>query len=168
VKNDKYDEAMELSQSMDPSTRNEKKRPDDLIKSQSVSNRHFDEAVEISQSNSDESVDSHQRQGKGLSHIPIKIPDTKKQPVGGFEDGEKVEAMYKGKSKYCAGRIVRVRDDGSYDINYDDGEKELMVKADMIRSLKGSSSSSNPAKLETKMESKSLATVRTVYFTAIV
>ena len=39
----------------------------------------------------------------------------------------KVEADYKGKG-YYPGRIKRDNRDGTYDINYDDGEKEIGVR----------------------------------------
>ena len=41
-----------------------------------------------------------------------------------FDEGMKVEARYRGKEKYYPGKISRVRANGTYDINYDDGEKE--------------------------------------------
>jgi hypothetical protein len=51
-----------------------------------------------------------------------------------FEESEKVEANYKGKGKYCPGKISRCQVTGTYDINYDDGEQESGVEAKMIRS----------------------------------
>lgn len=66
--NDKYDEALELSQSAQslepirspPSNTHPIKKSKEgesvLSKSQTVANRHFDEALEISHSNSDDSV----------------------------------------------------------------------------------------------------------------
>ena len=64
-----------------------------------------------------------------------------------FARGDKIKARYKGKSKYYEGKIARDNKDGTYDVNYDDGEKEKDVKADLIESLekdsmKGKSSSS--------------------------
>ena len=58
----------------------------------------------------------------------------------GFQEGDKVEAYYKGRSKLYPGRITRVRGDGTYDIDYDDGEKESRVREDLIRSIGGRSS----------------------------
>ncbi|KAG2764187.1 hypothetical protein Pcac1_g24293, partial [Phytophthora cactorum] len=46
-----------------------------------------------------------------------------------------VEAQYKGKSKFYPGVISRCRLNGTYDIDYDDGEKETGVAAELIRSL---------------------------------
>jgi hypothetical protein len=45
------------------------------------------------------------------------------------------EVNYKGRGRYCPGRMRRDRGDGTYDIEYDDGETELRVKEDMIKVL---------------------------------
>ncbi|CAK4732021.1 unnamed protein product, partial [Aphanomyces euteiches] len=58
-----------------------------------------------------------------------------------FKEGEKVEAQYKGKSKFYPGVISRCRLNGTYDIDYDDGEKEKEVAAELIRSREKSSPS---------------------------
>lgn len=57
-------------------------------------------------------------------------------PPASFDVGTAVEADYKGKGKYYAGKIARIRLNDKYDIDYDDGEKELMVPKNLIR-LKG-------------------------------
>jgi hypothetical protein len=54
-----------------------------------------------------------------------------------FEESDKVEANYKGKGKYYPGKIFRCRLNGTYDINYDDGDRESGVEAEMIRSRDG-------------------------------
>ena len=54
----------------------------------------------------------------------------------------KVEARYRGKSKYYPGTISRVRLNGTVDINYDDGERELGVKPELVRVLEDKRSSS--------------------------
>ncbi|KAL4094809.1 hypothetical protein PRIC1_010462 [Phytophthora ramorum] len=56
-----------------------------------------------------------------------------------FKEGDKVEAQYKGKSKFYPGVISRCRLNGTYDIDYDDGEKETGVAAELIRAYKGKS-----------------------------
>jgi hypothetical protein len=56
---------------------------------------------------------------------------------GKFEVGSKVEARYKGKTRYYPGRIARVRLNGTYDVDYDDGEKEASVAKDLIKSFDG-------------------------------
>ena len=50
-----------------------------------------------------------------------------------IEEGDKVEADYRGKGRYYPGKIVRDRRDGTYDIDYADGEKETRVDEKMIR-----------------------------------
>ena len=54
---------------------------------------------------------------------------------GELREGMKVEARYRGKSRYYTGVIKRANRDGTYDIDYDDGEKELDVEASLIREL---------------------------------
>ncbi|GLD98134.1 hypothetical protein PINS_up006831 [Pythium insidiosum] len=63
--------------------------------------------------------------------------------AGTFKEGERVEVQYKGKSKYYPGVVSRCRLNGTYDINYDDGEKETGVSADLIRSLEKKATSSD-------------------------
>ena len=47
--------------------------------------------------------------------------------------GEKVEARYRGRSRYYPGKIRSINSDGTYDIDYDDGDKEKKVKTVHIR-----------------------------------
>jgi hypothetical protein len=51
----------------------------------------------------------------------------------------KIEARYAGRGKYFPGKISRDREDGTYDIHYDDGEKEICVAEDLIREVVPSS-----------------------------
>jgi hypothetical protein len=44
-----------------------------------------------------------------------------------------VEARHGGGVEWYAGKIVRIRTNGSYDIKYEDGDKEQKVKRDFIR-----------------------------------
>ena len=53
----------------------------------------------------------------------------------GLRVGDKVEARYRGRSKYYPGKIARVHSDGTFDVNYDDGESERGVQRHLIRSL---------------------------------
>ncbi len=48
-----------------------------------------------------------------------------------------MEADYRGKGRFYTGRIVRDRGDGTFDIDYDDGEKESRVAEEKIRLLGG-------------------------------
>merc|ERR1719230_2314741 len=52
-----------------------------------------------------------------------------------LEQGDKVEARHGGGSKWYPGTITRCRLNGSYDIHYDDGERETGVEKGMIRAL---------------------------------
>ncbi|KAJ1454616.1 hypothetical protein M885DRAFT_426362, partial [Pelagophyceae sp. CCMP2097] len=56
---------------------------------------------------------------------------------GGFTEGDKVEARYKGKDKYYPGRVARVRIEGTIDVDYDDGETEKGVAADLVKPVGG-------------------------------
>jgi hypothetical protein len=53
-----------------------------------------------------------------------------------------VEARYKGKARYYPGSIKRDNGDGTFDIDYADGEKEAGVAGDLIRPLAPSGISS--------------------------
>merc|ERR1719165_34492 len=45
-----------------------------------------------------------------------------------LEEGMKVKANYRGKGKYFGGTIKRDNRDGTYDISYDDGDREMGVR----------------------------------------
>jgi hypothetical protein len=49
--------------------------------------------------------------------------------------GAAIVVNYKGNGKWFPGKIRRFRLEGSYDIDYDDGEVEMRVPEDMIRLL---------------------------------
>ena len=57
-----------------------------------------------------------------------------------IQEGSKVEANYRGRGRYYPGRVSRVRLNGTMDIDYDDGEKEIGVDRDNVRLAGGSSS----------------------------
>ena len=57
-----------------------------------------------------------------------------------LREGMKVEARYRGKTRYYPGVIKRVNRDGTFDIDYNDGEKEMFVAAELIRSLEPAAS----------------------------
>ena len=50
-----------------------------------------------------------------------------------FHVGCNVECQYKGLSQFYPGKIQAVNDDGTYDIAYDDGDKEFCVSNDLIK-----------------------------------
>ena len=47
--------------------------------------------------------------------------------------GDRVEAKVKGWTKYYGGEVIRVNDDGTYDIKFDDGERKRGVKTSEIK-----------------------------------
>ena len=59
---------------------------------------------------------------------------TKELKLGCF-----IEARYRGKNKYYPGKITRCRFDGSFDILYDDGDRELGVTKELIKAKNESS-----------------------------
>ena len=53
--------------------------------------------------------------------------------AGALREGDEVEADYRGRGKFYAGKITRDRRDGTYDVRYDDGDAETRVAARLIR-----------------------------------
>ncbi|GMI02110.1 hypothetical protein TrST_g14237, partial [Triparma strigata] len=68
-----------------------------------------------------------------------KSPRSKDSSSQSYSRGDAVEARYRGGSKYYPGKIHRDNRDGTYDINYDDGEKEKDVKVTLIKALSAGS-----------------------------
>ena len=60
-------------------------------------------------------------------------------------EGDRVEAKVRGWTKYYAGKIMRVHDDGTYDIKFDDGEIKRKVKDGEIRVPKEDKKPSRPS-----------------------
>ncbi|CAM9167814.1 unnamed protein product, partial [Phaeothamnion confervicola] len=65
-----------------------------------------------------------------------------RRPVraGDLAVGDRIEANYKGRGRWYGGRVARCRLDGSYDIDYNDGEKEERVARALIRFREGEKS----------------------------
>src|SRR5204863_20230 len=63
--------------------------------------------------------------------------------------GSKVEGRYRGREKWYPGVVTRVNSDGSYDIDYDDGEKETRVRREYVRLIEVYGSSRSPKKSST-------------------
>ena len=51
--------------------------------------------------------------------------------------GDRVEARYGGKSQWFSGEISRENSDGTFAIKYDDGDRELRVRSNLIRKKGG-------------------------------
>ena len=54
---------------------------------------------------------------------------------GELVEGNRVEAKCRGGSRYLNGKITRKQFNGTFDILYDDGEKEMGMDGSLIKSL---------------------------------
>ncbi|GFH43922.1 hypothetical protein CTEN210_00396 [Chaetoceros tenuissimus] len=88
-----------------------------------------DKSIAPSNSQSHSKHSTPSRDQSLTSMMKVKNQTTRKA----FEIGDEIEARYKGKSKYYPGKISRVRFDGSYDIMYEDGDREIGVSKDLVR-----------------------------------
>ncbi|CAM9381976.1 unnamed protein product, partial [Hapterophycus canaliculatus] len=62
--------------------------------------------------------------------------DSGGRSAGGFAPRDKVEARYRGRgTKFYKGKVARVNSDGTLDVDYDDGEKEIGIAAEHVRTL---------------------------------
>uniref|UniRef100_A0A7S2LLK1 Tudor domain-containing protein n=1 Tax=Leptocylindrus danicus TaxID=163516 RepID=A0A7S2LLK1_9STRA len=69
-------------------------------------------------------------------HSPMESQEKSKEKIVTFETfkvGDRIEAKFLGKSDFCPGKIIRARLNGTFDIEYDNGEKELSVTRDFIK-----------------------------------
>jgi hypothetical protein len=91
----------------------------------------------------DEHVKGKAIRNTGGTSVPYQTPA---QLLQTFHIGDRIEATYKGGSKYYSGRITQVNRDGTYSIRYDDGDKDNHVNSKAIRSTAGTfAPSSTPA-----------------------
>jgi hypothetical protein len=79
---------------------------------------------------------------KATGREESKASESKMAP--GFAVGARVEARYKGRSKWFPGEITRVRNDGTYEVLYDDGDRET-VTGEMVRAVSEKAASKLPA-----------------------
>ena len=63
----------------------------------------------------------------------VRVPASVVVPVVAFTVDDKVEADFKGKGKWFPAKVMRLRDDDTYDIMYDDGDKELRIPLSRVR-----------------------------------
>merc|ERR1719498_1166095 len=89
----------------------------------------------------------------GVREADIQADDSGGGGGGKLREGDQVEARYRGKSRYYPGKISRDRGDGTYDIDYDDCERESRVSEELIRSLEsgGGGRDSSPSR-RTRLE----------------
>lgn len=53
--------------------------------------------------------------------------------VPGFEVGAEIEANFYNKGQFLPGKIRRVRNNGTLDVQYDDGEVEIQIPGELVR-----------------------------------
>jgi hypothetical protein len=56
-------------------------------------------------------------------------------PPPKLEVGTRVTANYDNRGEFFPGKIVNKRSNGTYDVWYDDGDREERVKPDLIRAI---------------------------------
>jgi hypothetical protein len=55
-------------------------------------------------------------------------------PSGGIKKGSQIEALFQGEGEdWYPGVVLEVNDDGTYDVEYEDGDTELGVEKEAIR-----------------------------------
>ncbi|KAJ8558880.1 hypothetical protein ON010_g8569 [Phytophthora cinnamomi] len=92
----------------------------------------------ISRAHSDGTYDVTFNDGDSERRVPrsrIKYKadiDSSPKKKSGFAVGDAVKAKYQKGTKFFSGKIARVRSDGTYDIEYDDGDSETRVDASSI------------------------------------
>ena len=52
--------------------------------------------------------------------------------VEDFREGDKVEANYRGRGRWYPGKIARVRLNGTFDVDYDDGGDDLLETITLV------------------------------------
>ncbi|CAN0564752.1 unnamed protein product, partial [Ectocarpus sp. 12 AP-2014] len=98
----------------------------------------------ISRINSDKTMDIAYDDGEqeiGIAAEHVRSSEPMNSDSGGVSGskmarGDRVEARYRGKgTRFYKGKISRVNSDQTFDIAYDDGEKEIGIAAEHVRSL---------------------------------
>merc|ERR1719440_147141 len=70
----------------------------------------------------------------------------------GFRVGDKVEARFKGGTRWHPGRITEKNRDGTFDVRFEDGDEERRVESRNIRELAKRSSRSPDADRDKRYE----------------
>jgi len=83
----------------------------------------------VSSDNAHVSVKTVGRNGEVITSLPASVVF----PAATFAADDKVEADFKGKGKWFPAKVLRLRDDDTYDILYDDGDKELGIPLSRVR-----------------------------------
>ena len=81
-----------------------------------------------------------------LARAPV--PPPKPARAGKLQMHDSIEALFEGGDEWFPGIIAGVNADGTYDIQYDDGDAESSVSVDLIRSQHGVSAPPSPLPTE--------------------
>ncbi len=79
---------------------------------------------------------SHLRSSANTSKEPSKITMFNGSDIDEFEPGDEIEGNFKGKGRWYRGKVGIVNRDGTYDIHYDDSDRERGVRAYNIRGVR--------------------------------
>jgi hypothetical protein len=96
--------------------------------------------IDYDDGESEQSVPRDLIKVKARSGSPTKLrldDDVGRSSSANLDVGDAVEANFRGRGKFYSGKISRVRANGTYDIDYDDGEKEQMISRDLIKPTAG-------------------------------
>ena len=58
-------------------------------------------------------------------------------PEPTLREGDRCEGNHRGRGRWYPGKIGRVHADGTYTVDYDDGEQERRIDAAMVRAIGG-------------------------------
>jgi hypothetical protein len=93
----------------------------------------------ISRVHVDGTFDVDYDDGEKETHLPAEAirlvahVTTQSAEHAALEEGSRVEGNYRGRSRWYPATIDRIRTDGTFDLNYDDGEREARVTLDLVR-----------------------------------
>merc|ERR1719183_808863 len=87
----------------------------------------------MEESDSFEMDDEEENKTDAAAHASTIKDIAAKEAEGQFTSGQRVEANYGGKGEWYPGVIANCRPDGTYGIDYDDGDKERGVHPKLIR-----------------------------------
>ncbi|CAN0286754.1 unnamed protein product, partial [Ectocarpus fasciculatus] len=140
--------AAEHVRSLEPTTADRSGRASKMARGDIVEARYRGRGTKfykgkISRVNSDQTFDIAYDDGEqeiGIAAEHVRSVESTTADRGGrtskMARGDRVEARYRGKgTRFYKGKISRVNSDQTFDITYDDGEKEIGIAAEHVRSL---------------------------------
>merc|ERR1719487_1841575 len=71
-----------------------------------------------------------------------------------FAPGDRVEAQFNGKGKSYPATVKKDNGDGTYALDYDDGDKEDAAKAEHIKAMSGGSAPASGDRVEAQFNGK--------------